>query len=449
MSKPNILFLLIDGLRADKFYGNTKTSKTQNLDSLIRKGTYFEQAISPADGTFLTLNSIFNSVFPFVTGVRTRKLVFTQSNYLMNLINFGYHLYGIVPQLTSLNSLIKLFENENNAYSAEPPNVLHLHDGLGRQIVDMLEFKKMIEPWFYYVHINDLHWPLEVPSQYDSTNFGISKYEKIISSIDYWIGKILEKTDLQNTLVIITSDHGSLIPVGDKEVTYFEPRLNFGSNIGKQIMPKAFSSISYKSIFFLRKIIAKIRLAKANYNLSRYEKRSRLPYFTLSLFDESIRVPLLLVGFGITSKVVKQQVCSVDIFPTIAELIQMSTNNITRIHGKSFRPLLEEKKLDEYPIYLHTIPYEQISPNDKVGIRTSRYKYFRMSHNPKREIHLYDLKNDPYENINIAKKYPDIITKMEKILIDIQKETNQEKNDSKEEDEDKKIREELKKLGYI
>ena len=42
----NILFLTIDGLRADKLYGKFKTSKTPFLDSLIEKGTYFEKSIS-------------------------------------------------------------------------------------------------------------------------------------------------------------------------------------------------------------------------------------------------------------------------------------------------------------------------------------------------------------------------------------------------------------------
>ena len=43
--KQNILFLTLDGLRADKFTGETKTAITPNLDKLLKKGTYFNQAI--------------------------------------------------------------------------------------------------------------------------------------------------------------------------------------------------------------------------------------------------------------------------------------------------------------------------------------------------------------------------------------------------------------------
>jgi len=34
------VFFLIDGLRADQCYGENKSSKTPNIDSLIKKGIY-------------------------------------------------------------------------------------------------------------------------------------------------------------------------------------------------------------------------------------------------------------------------------------------------------------------------------------------------------------------------------------------------------------------------
>jgi len=44
--RPNIIFFLIDGLRADQCFGNDKTSFTPNIDSLRKKGTYFTNAFS-------------------------------------------------------------------------------------------------------------------------------------------------------------------------------------------------------------------------------------------------------------------------------------------------------------------------------------------------------------------------------------------------------------------
>ena len=67
--KPNIFFLVIDSLRADKTYGKKKSSVTPNLDSLISQGTYFKQAISTADQTGLSLGSLFTSRYPFKSGI--------------------------------------------------------------------------------------------------------------------------------------------------------------------------------------------------------------------------------------------------------------------------------------------------------------------------------------------------------------------------------------------
>ena len=38
--KPNVLLLIIDGLRTDKFFGTSKTSYTPNMDRLKKDGRY-------------------------------------------------------------------------------------------------------------------------------------------------------------------------------------------------------------------------------------------------------------------------------------------------------------------------------------------------------------------------------------------------------------------------
>ena len=48
--------------------------------------------------------------------------------------------------------------------------------------------------------------PLVIPEKFDSKEFGISRYERAISNVDYWIGKILKEIDLEKTIVIITSE---------------------------------------------------------------------------------------------------------------------------------------------------------------------------------------------------------------------------------------------------
>ena len=79
--KPNIVFFLIDGLRADVCFDENKTCCTPNLDSLKKNSVSFTQAYSSADGTFTSLNSLFSGHFPFRTGVRAQRILLKKNNF--------------------------------------------------------------------------------------------------------------------------------------------------------------------------------------------------------------------------------------------------------------------------------------------------------------------------------------------------------------------------------
>ena len=138
---------------------------------------------------------------------------------------------------------------------------------------------------------------------------------------------------------------------------------------------------------------------------------------------------------------------NLDIFPTIAEIIKLPKKN-NMIYGRSLFDTFENK-ITEQPAYLHTMPTKFISPDDTVGIRTSRYKYFRQSRDSKKNVNLYDLQNDPQENRNIAKQHSDIVKKMEQILSKMTSDKSEKQEQSVDEDLRKKIEEEYKKLGYL
>lgn len=444
--KPNILFFTIDSFRADKFYGINKSSITPHIDSLIKNGTYFTQAICSADGTTLSLNSLFSGLYPFEIGTRSKKLLLKDNNYIQILKDNGYHVYGFVPDLTSFSSFLMYCENTDNVFNAIQP-VEGVSESLGGKIIAKLE-SKIQEPWFYYIHLLDLHWPPLVPKEFNSEKFGTSPYEKAVSAIDFLLGKILEKINLETTLIVLTADHGALIPFNNKYFTDFEPNLDLGLSLGKRLMPKSTHKYGAKLFISLRNMIREIRTKIANRNLTPYEKRSRVPYFTLSLHDETIRVPLLFAGYHIPSKIISEQVRSIDIFPTIVEIIGLPKIS-GYIHGRSLFPILEGKKLEELPAYIHTMPYEKISPHDAVGIRTPKYKYFRNEHDPSKNINLYDLEDDPFENNNIEKIHPDIVSNMEEILSEITKSFPSDNHEEISPEEVAQINKELKELGYI
>ena len=423
--RPNILFLTLDGLRADKFTGKTKTAKTPFLDSLRQQGTYFEQAISCADGTTLALNSIFSGLFPFRTGTRAKEVQMNQSSFIHLLKNNSYHIYGITPDLTSLARLRFNFENNIKSFKGTPPEIERLNDGTGNKILNLFEQNKMKEPWFCYLHPLDLHDPLIVPKNFDEIRFG----------------------NTTNTLIIITADHGSIIPEGDLEFSDFEPQFKTGLKVGKKIMPNFTHKFGAKVFVGISDKIRDSRLKKANEGLTPYQIRSRLPYFRLTLFDEAIHVPLLFLGKSIPkNKIIPHQVSNVDIFPTILDLIGISDK--LRRDGRSLTSYFNDKVISGKEVYLHTIPYDEKSLQDKVGVRTSKYKYFRHARNSTVNVNLYDLKTDPFENNNIADDNSNIVKKMENILEELTENSTIESIDNLDDERSKKIQDELRLLGY-
>ena len=449
MEFPNIIFLCIDSLRSDKFYHKEKTSFTPNMDLLIKNGTYFNQAISSADGTILGINTILSGKYPNSTGTRSKKIILDENNLIQFFKEKNYHFYGFLPDLTSFKNMIELCENTSCTYEPGPPTIPLLKTG--NQIINFLNSEKMSEPWIYFLHIFDLHAIREgsIPdglNDYNYKKFGTTKYDRIVSSIDVWLGKIIEKIDFKKTLIVLTADHGERIPIDDKDVVSFEPEFKKSVNFGKKILPKSSQKVGGKFLSKVRKSVASVKVARANQNLTPYQIRSRLPHFTLSLYDENIRVPLLFYGYNIKSRIINQQVSSADIFPTLADIIQHPLES--KLDGTSLFPLLNERKIPENPIYLHTMPHEDLTDDDAVGVRTSQFKYFRHARNSAKNIHLFDLKNDPFENENICDVLPDTVKKMEKTISNYPDNTGDFKY-TKFSDEEQKIAKELKKLGYM
>ena len=121
------------------------------------------------------------------------------------------------------------------------------------------------------------------------------------------------------------------------------------------------------------------------------------------------------------------------------------------IHGQSLKPLLNNKPLTEFPVYLESTVFSTIQKNaiPHLGIRTPQFKYFRKVENPQESIHLYDLINDPFEENNIFFKNEKIIFEMEKQILKIKKNDPMPDLVDLDDLETKKVEDELRKLGYI
>ena len=192
----------------------------------------------------------------------------------------------------------------------------------------------------------------------------------MLSFIDSWLGKFIENIDSKNTLVVISSDHGSYIPLSDTNPDEI-PTIQSILKKGKKIVPKL-EPVGLKALLVMRKMAKEIRMKNLKTKYTEYELRSLKNRGKLELFDETIRVPLIFSGFGIKTNVVcNDLVRHVDIFPTIAEILNLKIPEIST-DGRSLFPLLNSKNMKELPAYIET----GVSASDfteKITSRASRF----------------------------------------------------------------------------
>ncbi len=461
---------MIDSFSANKFLGETKTSITPNLDSLISRGTYFEQAISVASTTVPSYSSVFTGLYPFQCVTKKNNVILLNTNlktYVQKFEEMEYQIFADLPEIIAVSGLNKIFKNCNTF-----DTFATLYDGVGKQIEEKL--LKLKEPWFYYIHLMDLHGSVNMNQNKKLNNFtnqkyGKNSYDRMASAMDYWIGKIISKINFENTILIITADHGS--PISE----YTEIMENESEKSIKK--RDHYSKFSYKfshkiithfpeSLNFVRRKLSKSYLANKNKSISK-DVQSRLKEInstsispktkrllensimtTGNLYDETCRIPLLFYGYSIPKgKIISQQVKNIDIFPTIHDIINTNLND--NYFGKSLYPLIKDEKFEEEPILLQTITNSDLI-KPKIGIRTNNYKYFRNDEKDSQVRFLFNLNEDPLEENNISENEKNIMENFEKQISDILQKgkiTSHTSKISKKEMDD--ARDLIKELGYI
>jgi len=448
--KPNILLITIDSLKADKIYGPDKSSVTPNIDSLMNNGKYFSQAISTSDSTGLSIGSLITSKYPFNTGITHFSYEPTTDTHFDILKNNDYKIYATIPDSSFFLKMSANFSKVDAYVYDKRESWLQLTGGIGKQIVERLT-SNMVEPWVYFIHLMDLHAPFYIPREFDSEKFGKTKYDRMVSAIDFWIGKFLEKIDLTQTLIIISADHGDYIPiVQDWGET---PKVNALLKKGKEKLP-GLEPVGLRLFVGYQSLKNKYKSKKLSKNLSEREFLALQGRGQSHLFDELIRIPLIFSGYGInSSQIISNQVKQIDIFPTIFDILKIPT--LSNIDGQSLIPLFNNEPFKEIPAYIETGTRNiKNSKNPTlygkiIGVRTSKYKYWRSRFDSKQNLTLYDLETDPKEEKNIAEINPEIINSMEEILSNLKKNSIELLTNEFSKEDENTIEEELKKLGYL
>ena len=243
---PNLLFVVVDTVRADHLstYGyERETSPT--LDRLAAEGIVFDQAISQSSWTMPATASLLTGLYPTEHGVTdAQPLPLDLDTVAERLQRLGFSTLGV-----SANPLVGDAEGFHQGHE----RFVHLpwaRAGTINELVVQLLREHAGSRWFMYVHYIDPHDPYAAPEPYGSTFLDVqsgnprfgdpAEFRRLVDAVNfgqgtaewdetdvayleaaydgeirYWdaafgqlLDTLLERGLLDDTFVIVTSDHG-------------------------------------------------------------------------------------------------------------------------------------------------------------------------------------------------------------------------------------------------
>jgi arylsulfatase A-like enzyme/lipopolysaccharide biosynthesis regulator YciM len=349
----NVILITIDTLRADRIgaYGSDRVA-TPNMDRLADEGVLFTNAASTVPFTLPAHSSIMTGSYPPQHGVRE---------------NVGYVLGSSLPTLAekmsasgrSTAAFVSAFVldarwgisrgfdtyfDEFDLAENESANLGSVQRDGAETIAEAVRWldTSPARPLFLWLHLYDAHDPYEPTEPYRS-QYPNRPYEGEVAYTDFLIGEFrsaLEERDLlDNSLIILTSDHGE--------------------GLGQH----------------------------------------REGFHGFFIYDSTVHVPLMIrlparEGAG---RVVDEAVSHVDLMPTILEAVGRPIPD--QIQGRSLVPLIVGSTVDDIESAIYSESMYPLLHYGWAPLRSLRKGRYKFIDSPQPE--LYDLRADPLEQTNI------------------------------------------------
>ena len=424
---PNVFLILLDSLRADTIFGNQKSCKTPNIDKLISNGTSFTNGFCTADHTGVSVLSILRSIFPITNYINPYKLNPNVETFTKIFKSNNFKTVCYFPDISFFKTLAKQFDNSIIYDYTNRDDYQKHKEKYFEKLIETINSQNQSKSLFSFIHLMDLKYPYVIPDKFDNENFGKNRQDRMLSYLDSMLGKIIKSINLENSVIIFSSDHGDYVPPTGKN-------LNEIPNIQK-ILRKikfAFPSLEFlgiKLFSLLQNISEKYNGFKEKKNFSEFEQRGFLNRNDIFLFDDTFRVPIIFAGKNIPNLKISKLIRHIDLFPTICGLINLNFDE-RKYDGKNISKIFLNESINELDAYIESGPANEKLQGKSIGIRTPQFKYFRSRFDSKKDVHLYDIQKDENETKNISENQPEIVNLMENKLMKLS-ESNSEKNNLK------------------
>lgn len=389
-------------------------SITPNIDYLAANGIRFEQAITGGSWTQAAFPVLFTSTYASTYGGCLGPLARERPSPIEALVEYGYVTGGfstspllsrtyeynrgfeyftdlvpaeVEPPLRRVKGGERLLRNPLTHYVARmfgsqtrPARIYVSAEEVTTELCGWLE--AVDEPYFAWAHYMDVHWPYhreetlidpqeiaqawrDLAHLHGANWHGLTTttaqrqhyvelYEQAIRYTDAQIGRLVEyldqKDDLDNTIIIVVSDHGE-----------------------------------------------------------EFLERGRWGHFESNLYDEILHIPFVMyLPCQIADKVVTQQVRTLDLMPTILDMCGCPIPD--ELEGTSLVPLFARSD----GIYPARESISEMWRDDWhiIAVRTETHKYIWDSKQPDAPL-LFDLQNDSGEQHDIHDQYPNLTRRMQ------------------------------------
>jgi arylsulfatase A-like enzyme len=416
----NILLISIDSLRADHLgvYGY-KRPTSPNIDQLAREGATLNQMYAQRSLTWPSLTSIMTSLYPNTHGVIRNGYKLKKDTVSLDVIlkDYGYDTASFLANYWDTLTRGFTMRKHSTDFGITKEGIKWLSSKTKNKFFLWLHYlnphfayepippyDKMFDPSYKgtingkYLLLNEIMTKNQTITQRDLKHV-IALYDGEIRQTDHLIGTLLDVLNKfglkENTLVIITADHGEELY---QHHNYF--------------------------------------------------------YHHASVYDSCLHIPCILRLPGIINENIKidNSLESIDILPTILDILKAPYP--ADFQGESFYPLLQNKKIHEkkpvqsqFENKIYTIRNE----NWKYIYNPTDYRILALSSPQEKyiQIHkeeLYDIMHDPQEITNLAPSNRVIKDKLKKQLLTWIKNNNNKRVKNQAVNEE--LLRKLRALGY-
>ncbi len=416
-SKPNIILIITDDQRWDALgYAGNTVIETPEMDKLGSDGFYFKNAFASTPICAASRATLFSGLYE-----RTHDYTFTKpplnekfiaNSYPILLKKNGYYTgyFGkLGVNMEEANSLFSESEYYNingrfpdrrgYFYKTLGKDTVHLTRYTGQKGIDFINQRKSSEPFCLTLSFSAPHAHDSAPDQY----FWQEEQDQLLA--DYTIKDA---------------------PLSEDK--YFEEQPDFIKNgFNRERWKWRFDTPEkyqhsvkgyYRMINGIDDEIGKIRKALSDNKLDQntviiligdngYFLNERQIAGKWLMYENSIRVPIIVYDPKGSSKDISEMVMNVDIAPT--RLGYAGVSIPPSYEGKDLSIYSQNKKIKRKEIYIeHLWNFEHIAPSE--GIRTEKWKYFHYINEDVEE--LYNLKKDPQEINNLIATKPKVAKKL-------------------------------------